>query len=62
VSRTFHLKSSETGLTISDLVTKDARQALAEDAEDLAAFRERAAEPILRFEQVLKEMKKRGLL
>jgi hypothetical protein len=38
------------------------RQALAEDAEDLAAFEERAREPNLAFEDVLKDLKRRGPL
>jgi len=33
---------------------------LAEDAEDLAAFEERASEPSLPFGEVVKELKKRG--
>jgi hypothetical protein len=38
------------------------RQALAEDAEDLAAFEDRAREPNLAFEDVLKDLKRRGEL
>ena len=35
---------------------------LAEDAEDLAAFKERAREPNLAFEDVLNDLRKRGKL
>jgi hypothetical protein len=35
---------------------------LAEDAEDLAAFKERAREPNLAFEDVLRVLRKRGKL
>jgi hypothetical protein len=38
------------------------RQTLAEDAEDLAAFEERSREPNLAFEDVLKDLKRRGKL
>ena len=38
----------------------EALEALAEDAEDLAAFRERASEPYLPFEDVVKDLKRRG--
>ena len=38
------------------------RRTLAEDAEDLAAFEERAEEPSLDFEAVLKDVKRRGKL
>ena len=37
-----------------------AEEGLAEDAEDLAAFEERADEPDLVFEDVLKDLKRRG--
>ena len=33
---------------------------LAEDADDLAAFDERANEPALRFEDALNDLKRRG--
>lgn len=33
---------------------------LAEDAEDLAAFEERATEPALRFGDALNDLKRRG--
>jgi hypothetical protein len=33
---------------------------LAEDADDLAAFEARAAEPSLEFESVVKDLRKRG--
>ena len=36
------------------------RRSLAEDAEDLAAFDTRASEPNLDFEDVLKDLKRRG--
>ena len=36
------------------------RRSLAEDAEDLVAFDTRASEPNLDFEDVLKDLKRRG--
>lgn len=38
------------------------RRSLAEDAEDLAAFGARAHEPTLMFEDVLKDLRRRGKL
>ena len=38
------------------------RRSLAEDADDFAAFAERASEPDLAFEDVLKDLKRRGKL
>jgi len=42
------------------LVNEAVRLSLAEDAEDLAAFEERAHEPDLLFEDVVKDLKERG--
>ena len=53
-------KAAETDRSISELVNEAVRFSLAEDAEDLAAFEERADEPDLVFEDVLKDLKKRG--
>lgn len=45
-------------LLVNDLIW----HALAQDAVDLAAFKERAREPKLRLEGVLKDLKKRDRL
>jgi len=58
--RALRLKAVETDRTISELVNEAVRLRLAEDAEDLAAFEERAREPNLRFEDVLTDLKQRG--
>ena len=60
--RALRLKAAETDQTVSAIVTRAVRQSLAEDAEDLAAFRMRAREPNLPFEELLKDLKRRGLL
>ncbi len=60
--RALRLKAAETDRTMSDLVNEAIRLALAEDAEDLAAFDERASEPNLRFEEAVKELHQRGRL
>jgi hypothetical protein len=60
--RALRLKAAETDTSISALVNDAVKEALAEDAEDLAAFEDRAAEPSLKFEDVLKDLKKRGKL
>ena len=48
--------------SISDLVNTAVRQNLAEDAEDLAAYRARAKEPSLDLEKVMKDLRRRGKL
>lgn len=60
--RALRVKAAETNRSMSELVNESLRQSLAEDAEDLAAFKERAGEPNLAFEAVLKDLRKRGKL
>ncbi len=56
------LKAAETDRSVSDLVNDAVLLSLLEDAEDLAAFEERAKEPNLAFEAVLKDLRRRGRL
>jgi plasmid stability protein len=58
--RALRVKAAETDHSISDLVNEAIRQSLTEDLEDLDAFKERAEEPNLAFEEVLKELKRSG--
>mgnify|MGYP001056375717 CR=1 FL=1 len=58
--RALKLKSIETSRSISDVVNEAVSMALAEDAEDLAAFKERANDPLISFEDALKELKLNG--
>ena len=60
IHRALRLKAAETDRSLSDLVNEAIKLSLAEDADDLAAFEERASEPNLVFEAVVKELKKRG--
>lgn len=60
--RALRLKSVETEASISELVNAAVRHSLAEDADDLAAFKDRAKEPRLSFESVVSDLKKRGKL
>jgi hypothetical protein len=60
IHRALRLKAAETDRTMSDLVNEAVKLSLAEDAEDLSAFDERAAEPNLPFEDVVKELRRRG--
>jgi len=60
--RALRVKAAETETSVSDLVNGAVRQSLGEDAADLAAFEARAREPVLAFEAVLKDLKRRGKL
>jgi hypothetical protein len=56
------IKAAETDQSVSELVSGAVRRSLLEDAEDLAIFKQRAKEPTLAFETVLKDMRRRGRL
>ena len=60
IHRALRIKAAETDCSLSELVNEAVRRSLAEDAEDLAAFDERASEPDLLFEEVVKDMRQRG--
>ncbi|HEX7881097.1 MAG TPA: ribbon-helix-helix protein, CopG family [Candidatus Eisenbacteria bacterium] len=55
-------KAAETDRSLSELVNDAVRRSIAEDAEDLAALRERAKEPTLKFEDFVRDLKRRGKL
>lgn len=60
--KALRLKAAHTEKSISDLVNVAVSRSLAEDAEDLQAFETRKREPSLLFENVLKDLKRRGKL
>ena len=58
--KALRLKSVETSRSVSDLVNEAVREALAEDAEDLAAFVDRAKEPLISYDEMVKRLKQDG--
>jgi hypothetical protein len=54
------MKAAESECSISELVNQAVRESLAEDAEDLAAFEDRARERTTSFEEVVKRLRQRG--
>ena len=60
IHKALKLKSIETSKSISELVNKAVKEALAEDAEDLSAVEERADEPLISFSEMVKRLKKDG--
>jgi hypothetical protein len=62
VHRALRVKAAELDRSISDLVNAAVREALSDDAEDLSAFRDRASEPTLAFEDLIRDLKRRGQL
>lgn len=58
--RALRVKAAETDRSLSDIVNEAVKLSLLEDAEDLAAFEERADEPSLAFEDVVKDLRRSG--
>lgn len=58
--RALRVKAAETDRSLSEIVNEAVKLSLLEDAEDLAAFDERATEPSLAFEDVVKDLKRSG--
>lgn len=54
------LKAAYTHRSVSDIVNDAVRWVLREDQEDLAAFEDRVAEPVISHEALLKALKARG--
>lgn len=60
IHKALRLKAVETSRSVSDLVNDAVRGALAEDAEDITAFEERAGEQLIRYDEMVKRLKKNG--
>jgi hypothetical protein len=60
IHRALRLKAAATERSVSELVNEAVGLALGEDAEDLEVFEERRGGPLLRFDDVVKDLKRRG--
>ena len=60
--RALKLKALETSRSMSDIINEALKESLAEDAEDLASFDERADEPLISYEQMIKRLREDGRL
>jgi hypothetical protein len=58
--RALRVKAIHTQRSMSDLVNDAVRMALREDREDLAAFEERAEEPTISYEELLRDLRTHG--
>jgi len=58
--RALRLKAAHTQMSLSHLVNEAVRQSLQEDQDDLTAFEERVNEPLISYEELLKDLKKNG--
>ncbi len=62
IHRALRVKAAESDRSISELVNEAVKETLAEDADDLAAFEERARERSTSFEVVMKRLRQRGAI
>lgn len=60
IHRALRLKAAATERSVSDLVNEAVGLALGEDAEDLEAFEERRGGSLLSFDDVVRDLKRRG--
>lgn len=60
VHRALRLKAAASDRSISDMVNDAVKAALAEDAEDLAAFADRKGEKSVSFDTFVQGLKRRG--
>ena len=60
IHRALRLKAAATERSVSDLVNEAVKLTLREDAEDLQAFEQRRGGPLLSFNDVVKDLKRRG--
>jgi hypothetical protein len=58
--KALRLKAVETSTSVSELINIAVRESISEDAEDLAAFTDRVAEPLISYETMIKKLKKDG--
>lgn len=62
IHHALRVKAANAHQSVSEVVNEAVRLALREDAEDLGAFEERAEEPTLSYEALLKDLKLHGKL
>ena len=60
--KALRLKAVETSRSVSELVNYAVREALAEDADDIAVFGERIGEPLIAYDEMVKKLRKNGLI
>jgi hypothetical protein len=54
------LKSATISRSVSELINDAVREALSEDAADIAAFDDRVKEPVISYDEMVKRLKKDG--
>ena len=58
--KALRLKAITVSRSVSELVNDAVKGSLAEDAEDIAAFEDRAREPLISYDEMVKRLKRDG--
>ena len=58
--RALRIKAIAVSRSVSELVNESLRESLAEDAEDITAFEDRANEPVISYDELVKKLKADG--
>ena len=62
IHQALRIKAATTHISVSEVVNEAVRIALREDQDDLSVFEQRAGEPILSYEELLKDLESNGKL
>lgn len=62
IHQALRMKAATAHISVSEIVNEAVRIALREDQEDLIAFEERASEPSISYEELLKDLESHGKL
>lgn len=62
IHQALRMKAASTHISVSEVVNEAVRIALREDQEDLSAFEQRMGEPVLSYEELLKDLESNGKL
>lgn len=60
--KALRIKAIESEQSVSEIINEIIRDMFAEDAEDLAAFEDAEKEPDISYEEMMKRLKKDGLI
>ena len=60
IHQALKIKAASSNLSVSELIDEAVRLLMSEDQEDLEAFSDRVAEPVITYEALLKDLKKHG--
>ena len=60
--KALHMKAAASSKSVTALINDAIRESLAEDEEDIAAFTIREKEPLISYDEMVKRLKKDGLL